>query len=273
MSSYYITEDGSFLTAHWWRKDQFFSASLEIKSWCDNRSGWLAKWLSAVRQFFPSFIWKNNRKNVSCTKETYCSRQNKWPFGWKTIVQCYLRGRNNRLNFNTRATRWLKENQPEGLFRPVDEQNKFSFISSFTSLVYFTHGFSRSSIFSPQINSINIHHFHCCVVYFRDFAPSSWYNSVVGGPPQTAWTYQNSMVNSWDAGHSGFESPFPWHFPFIKFLELRWKRENKSGYSLVSVFFSYILSFMLLWLAAWGFSICFLLLTFSTTSFCFSYWR
>ena len=62
------------------------------------------------------------------------------------------------------------------------------------------------------------------------------------------------MVSSWDTGHSGFGKPIPWHFPFIKFLELGWRRENKSGCSLVSVFFHICFFFMLLWLAEWGFS-------------------
>lgn len=37
--------------------------------------------------------------------------------------------------------------------------------------------------------------------------------------------------------HSGFGKPIPWHFPFIKFQELKWKRENKSGCGPLSVFF------------------------------------
>ena len=75
-------------------------------------------------------------------------------------------------------------------------------------------------------------------------------------PLQTAWTHQNSMVSSWDAGHDGFGKPIPWHFPFIKFLKLRWRRENKSGCSLVSVFCytCFFFFFMLLWLADWGLS-------------------
>lgn len=52
-----------------------------------------------------------------------------------------------------------------------------------------------------------------------------------------SWTQQNSMVSSWDTGHSGFGKPIPWHFPFIKFLELKWKGENKSGCGPLPVFF------------------------------------
>ncbi len=117
----------------------------------------------------------------------------------------------------------------------------------------------------------------CCCLDFRDLVfsqggrgtvsfkrPTAWCKVNVGVPSlwwrstlslQTAWTHQNSMVSSWDAGHSGFGKPIPWHFPFIKFLELRWRRENKSGCSLVSVFFHIcFFFFMLLWLAEWGFS-------------------
>lgn len=46
-----------------------------------------------------------------------------------------------------------------------------------------------------------------------------------------------SMASSWDTGHRGFGKPIPRHFPFIKLLELKWKKENKSGCGPLSVFF------------------------------------